>query len=890
MFGSTTAFGVANKAAGMTGTVVKFSPVTGTDTMMKNGVTQTISTRHNCITCMKEYESKSLEELRFEDYQAGRKGTQNQSTGLFGTQTQPSLFGAPTGGTSAATPSFGSTTGGFGTTNQPGGTGLFNKPIAGFGAPTTTTSAFAFNSTNPPNLFGANTQAKPFGATAPAPLFSTTSTAPTAGTGFGTTQNTGFGSFGTTQPNQSIGLFNQNKSAFSLPASSTTTGFGGFGQPATTNTGTSFFGAKPAGTTGFGTSTFGATTAPSFGSNLGFGTIQNTNNSLFNSSFKPIGQNTGFSFGSSTNTTGLGTNTGLNLSGGTSLFNQQKPTGMFGSSTGTFNNTSFGTSTGFGTNTGTMPSLGMNMMGGIGMNQVPQNNSIAIHEQILALVSSPYGDSPLLKNLLPASGKAEELLKLANTTNRAINNSKYKVNTNSSPRIHARVATSAHVSKKSLFEGLEEEDPSLIEAFQPRPNAKRLVLRPKPTTNISHSAENSNSPVNNNLDRSLKPNKETESTNKENQASKSSSSDGKSASWLKSTSQKNSAEKVFDGQQSPFQSTDIPPEGIVNTITDLRTNIESQSSLSFSLNISSNTDKNSLDSTERDSDSPQELDETPCSSLRSGGIAKLAQVTLRRVGYYTIPPLDKLDDYVCGKACIVPNFTVGRKGYGNVYFPDSFDVYGLNLDDIVHFRHKEVIIYPDDDKKPPVGQGLNRRAQVTLDRVWPQDKSRHEPITDPHRLQEMNYEGKLRRVSAKYDTRFLEYRAETGSWVFKVDHFSKYGLSDSDDEDDKVSVENLEAKNSKILVKREFSKNMKIDYPDVRPADFRSDLFKDCMNGFKHIFKVKPKRKKEINSGKRGLFIKVLVNPIYRKNNTHRFGSHRKIYATAHRRHIYEYF
>lgn len=60
----------------------------------------------------------------------------------------------------------------------------------------------------------------------------------------------------------------------------------------------------------------------------------------------------------------------------------------------------------------------------------------------------------------------------------------------------------------------------------------------------------------------------------------------------------------------------------------------------------------------------------------------MAKVKLQRPGYYTIPPLDKLDDYVCGETCIVPNFTVGREGYGNVYFPDSFDVYGLNLDDI----------------------------------------------------------------------------------------------------------------------------------------------------------------------------------------------------------------
>ncbi|XP_057338404.1 nuclear pore complex protein Nup98-Nup96 [Microplitis mediator] len=846
-----------NTGSAIVGTPVKFNPVVGSDTMVKQGVTQTISTKHHCIMVMKEYENKSLEELRLEDYTAGMKGPSQtaQTPGLFGATAQPSPFGST--GTIASTVSsgFGSMSTGFGTNTQTNSGGsLFGKPT-GFGTPATTTSAFAFNPTTSSSLFGVNTQPKPFGTAAPTTLFSNTTTNQPA-TGFGTMNNTqtpGFGGFGTAQPNQSIGLFNQKPSTFSMTPATSNTGFGGFGQTAPANTTTNLFN-KPL-TTGFGTgSAFGTTPAPTFGTNTGFGTTQNNNTSLFNSSFKPAGQTNTFSFGATpTATSTLGTNPSLNLGGTNSLFGAPKPGGLFGNTaTGTTFNSSgtFGAPGAFGTNTNTNTGLGLNLLGGgVNTNQVQQNSSsVPVHQQILALVSTPFGDSPLLKNLLPASGKSEELIKPANAASKTLNGSQFKVSTsNNSPKVKARVVTPVQLSKKSLFDGLEEEDPTLLEAFQPRPNAKRLVLRPKrrslsptPTSAENGNPTQSNELVESNIEASASCSNDIETVDKENQQqSNRQSIDNRrlsSTSWLKTHLPRATKmpEEEFDGQKSPFDSFDIQEEGLDNTVADFRPHGGGNNSPAGKLDSSQMTSRTkrrnnrSAGDSLTFNDSSRGLDESSMSILQPEAEPNQANVTLRRAGYYTIPSLDQLDKYVRGETCVVPNFTVGRTGYGNVYFSDSFDIYGLNLDEIVHFRHKEVIIYPDDEKKPPVGQGLNRKAQVTLDRVWPHDKTQHEPITDPERLVAMDYEGKLRRVSAKHDTRFLEYRPETGSWVFKVEHFSKYGLSDSDDDDDVPANQDMKKLKGVTLVRKSRALNQK----ELRVASEELKSDKRVVNGF----------------------------------------------------------
>jgi len=52
--------------------------------------------------------------------------------------------------------------------------------------------------------------------------------------------------------------------------------------------------------------------------------------------------------------------------------------------------------------------------------------------------------------------------------------------------------------------------------------------------------------------------------------------------------------------------------------------------------------------------------------------------------------------------------------------------------------------------------------------VWPNDKTTCTQIKSPERLGDMNYEGRLESASRKQGARFLEYRPETGSWVFEV--------------------------------------------------------------------------------------------------------------------------
>lgn len=431
--------------------------------------------------------------------------------------------------------------------------------------------------------------------------------------------------------------------------------------------------------------------------------------------------------------------------------------------------------------------------GGATSLQPAQQATVPVHQHILSLATSPYGDNPIFKDLKPLGNLNEDALKPTNpAAQKAIlesTSNQYKISPKVANGLKVKPVTST-LSKKSLFGGLEEFDSSIEESFSLKPNAKRLIIKPKVST-PSTLASNPNSTSSISVARSQETIQSNAEERRSSQIPTTSSEidNARRVSWLHSN---------FD--KVPQQNRGDPEAN--STMQDLVSSGKSKSSsidkhstspgiLRQDLNrtnITSMQHKSvhfpGLNANDSILSTKSFLDDTNADISLINTEPHPTGIVLQRSGYYTIPPLDKLTDFMTedGK-CIVPNFTVGRRGYGNVYFGEPIDVAGLNLDELVHFRHKEVIIYPDDENKPPVGEGLNRKAQITLDQVWPHDKTLHEPIKDRERLEEMNFESKLRAVCDKHDTRFVEYRPETGSWVFKVEHFSKYGLSDSDEEE-----------------------------------------------------------------------------------------------------------
>lgn len=140
--------------------------------------------------------------------------------------------------------------------------------------------------------------------------------------------------------------------------------------------------------------------------------------------------------------------------------------------------------------------------------------------------------------------------------------------------------------------------------------------------------------------------------------------------------------------------------------------------------------------------------------------------------YYTEPPISLLAESERaepGFCSHVQDFVVGRRDYGSIKFLGETDVRCLDLESTVQFNKREVIVYLNDLNKPPVGQSLNKPAEVTLLNVKCIDKKTGIQYMDGEKVR--RYTAMLIKKTEETGAEFVSYDPVEGVWKFRVQHF-----------------------------------------------------------------------------------------------------------------------
>ncbi|KAI7725998.1 hypothetical protein M8C21_015253, partial [Ambrosia artemisiifolia] len=145
---------------------------------------------------------------------------------------------------------------------------------------------------------------------------------------------------------------------------------------------------------------------------------------------------------------------------------------------------------------------------------------------------------------------------------------------------------------------------------------------------------------------------------------------------------------------------------------------------------------------------------------------------LKQPDYYTLPQISELEAKERaepGYCSRVKDFVVGRHGYGSIKFLGETDVRKVDIETIVQFNNREVIVYMDESKKPPVGEGLNKAAEITLLNIKCFDKKTGMQHTDGSKINK--YTEMLKKKADAQGAEFMSYDPVEGEWKFRVQHF-----------------------------------------------------------------------------------------------------------------------
>ncbi|EAS36157.3 nucleoporin SONB [Coccidioides immitis RS] len=186
---------------------------------------------------------------------------------------------------------------------------------------------------------------------------------------------------------------------------------------------------------------------------------------------------------------------------------------------------------------------------------------------------------------------------------------------------------------------------------------------------------------------------------------------------------------------------------------------------------------------------PEDREQEEVVTPEKPGLVKVPERDPQPGEYWMKPSRQEINKMTREQQKQVSNFTVGRKNCGSVTFNKPVDLTTVNLDDvmdsIVVIGLRSITVYPEEGSKPPRGKGLNVPSTLTIENSWPRgrDKKAPSPLTSGP-LFDKHIE-RLKRVT---NTEFVEYRKDKGIWIFKVPHFTTYGL-DYDDDDEGESFD-----------------------------------------------------------------------------------------------------
>lgn len=147
---------------------------------------------------------------------------------------------------------------------------------------------------------------------------------------------------------------------------------------------------------------------------------------------------------------------------------------------------------------------------------------------------------------------------------------------------------------------------------------------------------------------------------------------------------------------------------------------------------------------------------------------------LYNADYYTVPSIVELAVKECdepGYCSRVPDFTVGRHGYGSVKFDGETDVRKLDIASIIEFNNREIVVYRNESQTPPIGQGLNKPAEVTLLNVKCIDQKTGLQFTEGPTVDK--YKDILVQWTKEHGAEFVSFDPMKGEWKLKVKNFSQ---------------------------------------------------------------------------------------------------------------------